>query len=172
MNSIFAEKAIPYEIQENILEFIIETNEDSYWQSIYKNKFSLEILSKIDIKMYFKKYVLSNINQGWRLTSILKNCPCLFCYDIGYLEPNPECCNCFLTQPCGNCYWYNIDYLETGVGCFCSTELIPICWKQIHAFLRNGYKYNTYYDFINGSDWKKSLQEQEQLLNSLNQYIY
>jgi hypothetical protein len=171
MNSFLAEKSVPYEIQENILEFIIETNEESYWQLVYKNKFSKEILSKIDIKMYFKKYILSNINQGWRLTGIVNDCPCIFCYELGHLEPNPVCCNCFLRQPCGNCYWYNIDIFNSGNGCDCSKELVYINWKQIKPFLRNGYKYNTYYDFIHGKDWKDSLLEQLHIIELLQQYI-
>lgn len=108
-------------------------------------------------KFRYSKFVLSYIDKGYRLISET-NMPCEMCYNNGFIKKNDICTNCRLDTPCVNCYWYN----GFDNYCYCNGTYIHVSWNQIKPFIKNGYKYARYYDFINGKEWQNMLSEQKQ----------
>lgn len=157
---------LPTEIQNTILDFLSEIDDYRY-QEFWKKYFNISILSKLNLKDYYKKYILSEIDQGYRLVAKRID-PCYDCFENGHLEPRINCQNCQKLYPCLNCYWYNPIELYS---CYCQNDLYHISWKDIKPFIKNGNKYERYIDFIRSKEWKDLLERHEQDQYQMQFYI-
>jgi hypothetical protein len=157
--------AIANELNTQILDFLAK-EDNAQMPEFWNEYFTKNVLIQINTKMYFSKYVLSYIDKGFRLSS-KTTMPCETCYLSGHEEKNADCMNCNLDSPCLNCYWYN----DTISPCYCSRELIHVSWDEVKPFIRNGQKYNRYYDFVRGSEWKDLLEQEEQTLYQMDMYL-
>lgn len=146
-----------------ILPDVVETNIYSYLDDQYNHKtlqfwqayFQQYILIKIDIKLYFSKFVLSEIDQGLRLVGISDDI-CYNCRNFGF---NFNCHNCNLNPPCVHCYYY---YLLDS-PCWCFNSNIWVSWKDIKNYSK--FKYLRFYDFIKSKEFKNLIQSDYILLN-------
>jgi hypothetical protein len=125
MDAIF--KQLPTEIISQMLQTLTLLPEEQYWQEVYKNKFSTEVLSKVNPKGYFSQYVIPKLNHGWELVGIGKYIFCDTCLPEREIQEN--CCNCHMHLPCANCYSYG------WYSCYgCSNEYQLVSWKQMQGF--------------------------------------
>lgn len=138
MQRVLASINLPNEMQDIIYNYLINANEEEYWKDLYKTKFNKYILSKIDIKLYYKNYVLSEINKGWILVGINKY---IFCDECNkYRQTQENCCNCSICLPCANCYWYG--------GCeYCAEQWEMISWNTMYGMIDELKKYRNYAEF-------------------------
>jgi hypothetical protein len=148
MNDLFSKKNIPNDIEILICSFIDKTIDNNYWTNVYKNYFSINVLSKINIKFYYNKYVLSKINKEYKIVGIGLYCLCDICYIIRESEINLEiysdinCYNCNMLMPCLNCYYYGYDICSN-----CSNTYEIISWKNISGFFEDGIKYKSFKEY-------------------------
>ncbi len=157
---------LPSELKNHIYEYI--PNElYLYWKYI----FSRYVLSKINIKSYFNSFILNHINKGWRLVSIFytscSSCP------FRNFDNYKYCIYCkkeLIPRPCLNCYWSNLDPYNNYNLCYCSNIVKLISWNEIKYFYPQ-YKYNSYYDFLKGQEWKNFL-NREFIIKYPNSMIY
>lgn len=161
---------LPQELNDNIFNFLAPQdnyNTLEFWTEFFNNK----VLSILDPKGYFSKYVLADIDLGYRLCS-KAIIPCATCYYSDEIDEltgkgNINCTNCSLVEPCINCYWYN----NTPTPCFCQNELIHISWKQVRPFLKLSSEKNNSYDkyrnFLKSVEWKEQLKINNFYMNEL-----
>lgn len=125
MNNLFPQ--ISEDVLVYLVKFLSINNEEKYWQNIYKEKFS--------------KFILPDINQGWKLVGINQYVFCDYCMITKSTDIN--CCNCHMTLPCANCYSFGICPEES-----CSAEFQLISWKNMKGLLFDDIEYKNYEDFI------------------------
>lgn len=150
MEQIF--KWLPTEILSQMLQMTTSLSEEQYWKEVYKTKFSMEVLSKIDPKEYFSQHVLPKLNQGWEWVGIGKYCFCDTC--LPERQMNPNCCNCNMVLPCLNCYYYG----WYGYGCNgCSNEYHLVSWKQVQGLISTpqSQMYSSYEEFDKKNKMRK-----------------
>jgi hypothetical protein len=138
MEEIFRTTTLYPDIQSVVFDYLTTLSEDKYWQSVYKNFFSMKVLSKLAPKAYFSQHVLPEINQGWTLVGINTYVFCNFC--LPNRETHPDCCNCNTSIPCANCYFY-------GSCGNCANQWELISWKKMYGFLSDLRKYKNYTEF-------------------------
>jgi hypothetical protein len=146
---------IPDVLETNIYSYLDDQDNHKtfqFWQSYFQQY----VLINIDIKFYFSKYVLSEIDKGFRLVAIDDNI-CIYCRKFGI---NLNCNNCNLNPPCLHCYYY---HLSTS-PCWCRDNNIWVSWKDINNY--SEFKYPRYYDFIKSKEFKNLIHNDYILLNN------
>ncbi len=150
-------KNLPLDIRIEIFRYL---NDEliKYWKTYYSEK----VLFELNPKDYFKKYILSKINKGYKLLPNTKKIPCATCfYSEGYNTINPQCDLCNLDTYCCNCYWYDspclnciliINEINENEN-INDIEYVYVSWDDIKNYIYIENKYNTYYDLINSSEW-------------------
>lgn len=149
-NSALLPEYLPQELKIKIFSNL--GGEDQYWRDLFQRT----VVPQLDLKDYFSRHVLSEIDEGWRIVGLYSS-PCMECYNEGFRIPNPDCNECFRLEPCINCYWFNPDPYDLNDTCDCSENLELISWKHISAGTNDSVKYPRYYDFIRGEDWQAHL---------------
>ena len=135
-------KPLPTEILSQMLEMITSLSEEEYWDSVYRTKFSTEVLSKIDPKGYFSLFVVPKLNHGWELVGIGKYFFCDTCLPERHTHEN--CCNCNMNLPCLNCYCYG--WYHCGLH---NDEYQLVSWKHVQGFFytRENKMYESFEDY-------------------------
>lgn len=159
MDTIFNELNVSSDIQSIIMDFITDKQDELYWRDLYRERFSTNVLSKINPKDYFTKYILREIDQGWRLVNIGNFRYCCYCFDNNDYDEDDICMNCSMQEPCANCYIYNNSNIDFRYECNCSLNPMHVSWKQIRYFDDNWLKYEKYRDFLRSDEWKETLLE-------------
>lgn len=134
-------KELPKELVLNIFTFVTKKPIEKYWKFLYKKKFTRLVLSKINLKFYYTKFILPEINKGWKLVGINTYIFCNYC--LPSREVSEGCCNCNIQIPCSNCYYYDPCSFEV----YCSDEFQLVSWKQMKGFLSDIGEYKNYEDF-------------------------
>lgn len=131
MEDIFRYTSLYPDVQSVIFNYMTEISEEIYWQEVYKG--------------YFSQFVLPEINQGWQIVGF--NNISIFCFVcVLKRETDPNCCNCSMTIPCINCYYYGYGGGEGLCGERCE-QWGHVSWKQISGMISDDNNYRNYTEF-------------------------
>ena len=159
-----------YELLLKIWEFVTDIEEEEYWKETYRSFFQKKVMVSINPKEYFTKFVLPDIDEGWKNVNTIIVSPSSSTMELTQQEIEYQLQTQFpfdITKPtpCPNCY-YHCDPLNIGSGpCgVCDSDhQIWVSWKQIQLISLNPVwkKYKRYRDFVRGVEWKEYLQEED-----------